>query len=78
MPRFHLHVKHRNTLVEDEEGEEFASLDSARAAAIQSAREIISDRLIHGQGINGDAFAIADEEGRIVLTVPFSEAIQRD
>jgi hypothetical protein len=73
MPRYYFHVRGRDGLRRDVDGIELADLQAARARAVKRACEIWSAHPPQ-PGSNDDAFEIADEAGRTVLTVPFSEA----
>ena len=75
MPRFHMHIRHVDELLEDGEGEEFPSLAEARAEAVLAARELIAAAVAAGKKPRYSRFEIADESGRIVLVMPFEEAI---
>jgi hypothetical protein len=45
MPRFFFHVRDRNGLTQDPEGEDFPNLESARAVARAAAREMLVERI---------------------------------
>ena len=78
MPRFHMNIRKGDELLEDWEGEEFPSLLEARIEAMQSARELMSARMAAGKMPDGHTrFEIADDCGKIVLVMPFEEAIDR-
>ena len=75
MPRFFLHVREGDKVIEDIEGAEFLSLAEARAEAIKSARELMSDKVTLAADPFDNRFEIADESGTIVLIVHFEDAI---
>jgi hypothetical protein len=75
MPRFFLHVREGARVTEDIEGAEFPSLAEARAEAIKSARELMSDKVTLAANPVDSSIEIADESGTIVLIVPFEDAI---
>jgi hypothetical protein len=77
MPRFHMHIRHADKLLEDGEGEEFPSLAEARTEAVRSARELMAANVASGKkpNHNHSRFEVADESGRVVLVMPFEEAI---
>ena len=77
MPLFYLNLRHGDTLLEDPEGRDFASLAEARTEAIMSARELMSSRVAAGKNPNHSRFEITDEAGKAVLVVYFEEAIER-
>jgi hypothetical protein len=75
MPRFYLHFRGSDGLGEDPEGIELPDIDAAHAEALRLARDmrlLWSD--IPPEARHELAFEIADETGKTVLTVPFSEA----
>ena len=52
-------------------------MDAARTEAIQGAREIAAERVKSGVLLDlHDNFEIADEAGRVLETVRFSEALK--
>src|SRR3990170_1468737 len=53
MPRFYLHIRDGDTILNDPDGFEAASLEDAKSEAIASAREIIAERVLAGQIVDG-------------------------
>ena len=49
MPRFYLHLRQGDALVEDPDGEESVSVAEARDAAKAAAREIMSEEIRQGE-----------------------------
>lgn len=78
MPKFYLHIEQSRGRVEDREGAEYRDLDAARVEAIESAREIMSERVRKGEPANHSRFVIMDEAGRTLDVVPFETAIAED
>lgn len=75
MTRLFLHQSLPQQFIEDTEGLEFSSLEDARKEAIESAREMICD-MARGGHIELDCkFQIANEGGKVLLVVPFSDAL---
>lgn len=73
---YFLHIRNGAADVIDPEGEEFADLASAKAAAIQGARELISQCVLAGMPMGlHRVFEIVDGNGNALATVPFSEAV---
>ena len=77
MPRFHMNIRKGDELLEDWEGVEFPSLLEVRTEAVQSARELMAARVAAGKMPDFYRFEIADESGKIVLVMPFEDAIDR-
>lgn len=75
MPRYYLHLKNREGVVEDLEGSHYADVSEARDDAIEAAREIMAERVLSGQQADGSEFLIADKSGHVLLTVPFETAM---
>jgi hypothetical protein len=75
MPKLHLHVRGNDFLAEDWEGAEYDSLDEARAEAIRGARQIMAERLMRGEVLDGSMIEIVDAAGKVVIQVPFKDAL---
>jgi hypothetical protein len=78
MPRYHFHLRKNGILEVDPEGAELPTLDAARDEAVLAAREILAERLLQGEVLDGDCFVITREDGTTVMEVPFKEAIRLD
>lgn len=76
MPRYYFNVSDHARVIIDDEGIELPGLDAAREEAVAAARELVSQSVLKGAACNGRAFEIVDDQGRVVLTVPFNEALQ--
>ncbi|SFB59701.1 hypothetical protein SAMN03159496_05588 [Rhizobium sp. NFR07] len=76
MSRYYFHIRDGDDLAEDREGAEFASIELARDEAFRSAREILAQRLLNDEVIDGQAFEITDEQGHLVERVPFRAAMR--
>ncbi|MDQ4088113.1 MAG: hypothetical protein M3177_08935 [Pseudomonadota bacterium] len=75
MPRFYFHL--RNDLaVDDEEGLKVPDLASAREYALFNARSIAAENVLKGRLNLSHRIEIADEDGRIVGTVSFADAVK--
>jgi hypothetical protein len=66
MPRYFFHVREGSDLNRDGEGQEFADGEAARREAINSVREILGEKLLHGGVLNHRSIEIADETGHVV------------
>jgi len=76
MPRFFLHVRDGVDLITDPDGSCFPDIGSARAEAILSARELMSQSILGHACIGIERrFEIADNQGSTVAIVPFREAV---
>jgi hypothetical protein len=75
MARFYLHLYNRVGFVEDQEGQELPDLAAARAVAIKSIRDLVSEEAKRGRIDFGARIEIAGEEGVVAAVVPFSEGV---
>ncbi|CAO4172348.1 DUF6894 family protein [Methylorubrum extorquens] len=79
MPRYFFNVRHRLApagLAQDPEGEQLADANAARERALTVARAMIArDRLVTIRDWMDCSFEITDEDGQLVLTVPFSDTV---
>jgi hypothetical protein len=72
MPQYYFHVCNGNGLVEDEEGQELPDLETARNAAIRSARDIM---VRNGMLDLSSFIEIEDEHHQLVDTLGFADAV---
>ena len=76
MARFYMHICDSNMTIEDEEGYEFADADTARAEALQSARDLMASNLREGRPLDLDRFfLVTDERGERLFVVQFRDAL---
>lgn len=76
MPRYYLNICNGSGFVEDEEGFELPGLDAAREKAIDGLRDIMAGEMRRGEINMGSYIEIEDENHRVVMTVPFLEAVR--
>ena len=72
MPMYYLHIRNRGQLERDPDGTELPDIDAALTEALKVARELAAEIPAYD---GSTVIEIADEDGQIVLTVPFSDAI---
>ena len=75
MPRYFFHIKDEQKTIRDVEGMELQDLDAVLEEARESARQIMSERVLEGHGPDGRVFVVTEEQGETVLTFPFRLAI---
>jgi hypothetical protein len=74
--RYFLHVKDDDALHEDPEGIELADLGAARAQAVAGGREMLAERLVAGEPIDGLQIIICDTDGGVLEQVGFSDLVR--
>lgn len=75
MPKYFFHIRDGNNFEIDTVGTHFPTLELAVSDAKLAAREIIAEKLMAGDRLDGQCFEITDEAGRVVDTVPFRSVI---
>lgn len=75
MARYYFHIRDRDKLIEDTEGQEFLDEAAIRAEALASARELLAEGILLGETMEHRTFEIMDARGGIVATIPFSDAL---
>ena len=75
MPRFYFHL-YCEFSVRDEEGRELVDPETAREAAKEDIRSIVSDAAKHGEIDMRGRVEIADAQGTVVETVSFTDAVK--
>jgi len=78
MPRYFFHVREGSHLNRDAEGQDLSDVEAARREAINSVREIISEKLLHGGALNHGSIEIADETGHVVDVIYSREVLLKD
>ena len=75
MPRYHFHV-YNDLVALDEEGKELPSIEAAREEAIRGGRALMAEQLMEaGRMRLQHRIEVADENGRVLLTIPFRELV---
>jgi hypothetical protein len=71
MPLYYFHIRNGSDLEQDPEGSELPDLETAHAEALTVARELTG---AIPEFNSNTLIEIADESGRTLLRVPFSDA----
>ena len=74
MPRYFFHVLNNRAII-DTQGAEYPGVDAAREAAVRTAGEIVVSEGTKFWQNDKWRMAVADETGRIILTLDFSATI---
>lgn len=75
MERYFFHLHECGTHIPDDEGRGLAGMEEARSEAIKAARDVMSAEVQAGRLCLGCRIDVKDGNGRLVLTVPFSDAL---
>ena len=77
MPRYFLKLTsgEQDGLPNDPDPEEHPSLEAARAEAVESIRQMTSEAIAAGIRLVIQAIDIIDEAGKVLVSVPVSEAL---
>ncbi|MBX9457301.1 MAG: hypothetical protein KL863_15445 [Rhizobium sp.] len=76
MPRYYFNIRSSQGLIEDPDGTDLPDLDTARAEARQSARDLLASLLQAGEEVDGQVFEIADGDGRVLDRLPFRSVVR--
>ncbi|WP_337181012.1 hypothetical protein [Shinella sp.] len=76
MPRYFFHIRSSDRFETDPEGAEFETLDKAIEDARMAAREIMSEKVLLGEELDGQRFEITTEDGVVAATVLFRSALR--
>lgn len=77
IPRFFF-IIHDDIDAEDDEGMILSGPEAARKEALKGARALACEQVCKGYLKLNHRIDVADESGRIVLTIPFREAVAVD
>jgi hypothetical protein len=77
MPRYFFHVREGSILHRDTEGQDLPDAETARGEAINSGREMLGEKLLHGGSLNNRNIEIADETGHVVDVVNSRDVLFR-
>jgi hypothetical protein len=75
MPQYFLHIYNSHGSAEDDEGLEASSLSAAREKAITGIRGLISAEAENGRINFKGRIDISDASGKVLVSVPFTEAV---
>jgi uncharacterized protein DUF6894 len=75
MARYFFHLRDDDAHLADDEGEELRDLEAARAYAINSVRQLLSQAALSGKaGSLRQQIEVVDERGQTALTIPVGHA----
>ena len=74
--RYFMNIRYRGRLIVDPEGDELANQKALHGHALATARDLVFRTRMHTIRSWFDcSFEVADESGRVVLVMPFAEAL---
>ncbi len=73
--KFFFHLRDVDSYEEDHEGIEFPSVAQAVAEARRSAREMVAELVLHDDVVDGRSLDIAGDDGSVLATVAFKDAV---
>ncbi|MBC7314640.1 MAG: hypothetical protein H5U11_19270 [Rhizobium sp.] len=76
MPRYYFNIRKADALEQDPEGSEFPSLDQAYDEAVKAAREMLAEKLMADEVIDGQRFEITSADGEVLREVPFKSVLR--
>jgi hypothetical protein len=76
MPRFYLHLRDGDDLIEDPDGSDLPDVEAAKEEARVSARHILAERVRSGKAIGNQCFEIVDELGNMCVTMWLREVLR--
>ena len=76
MSRFFFHLRSDDGRIDDLEGTEIPDLASARAEALDAARQILSEKMKAGAVLEEQTFELTDEGGCLLDVVSLELAIR--
>ena len=75
MPRYFFHVRDGDELILDPEGLELPNHGSVPSACQSLVREVLDEDQYRAELLDGRQFEIVDEQGRLVLIIPFRAVV---
>jgi hypothetical protein len=76
MARYYFHIRDHDAIVRDREGREMDGMRDAIQEAEEAAREILAEKVLRSEVIDGQKFEIYDEFGTKLFTVPFKSVLR--
>lgn len=77
MPKFFIGFRRGDRFAEDDEGQDFPSLDQAHAAALASARELMADNVKSASSSPWDTVIITSESGDVLMTISANDVLPK-
>jgi hypothetical protein len=78
MPKYVFHIREDGVLDRDEDGIDLPNADVAYKEAINAAREMLAEKVLKGDVIDGQRFELTTEDGILLCEVPFRALLRLD
>jgi hypothetical protein len=78
MTRFFFHVRDGDDVSRDTEGQELPSLDAACQEALNTNREMLGERLLHGGSLDDRQIEIANEKGEVLAVLNSKDTLLQE
>lgn len=78
MPRYFFHIRDSEGISFDEEGVVLLSDEQARAEALQAAREMLAEKILKGELVDGARFEVMRIDGAVIATIPLRSVLRLD
>jgi hypothetical protein len=76
MPRYYFNIRRKDGVSKDPAAVELLDLEQARQAALAYARELLAGNIAKGEILSDDIFEICDENEKILVSIPFRDALR--
>lgn len=76
MPRYYFHLREGKDSTLDDVGAVFPDLRTAEEYAKETAREMLADKVLRGELVDGERIEVVDESGRPLLILPLKAVLR--
>ncbi|MGV1777147.1 DUF6894 family protein [Agrobacterium fabrum] len=76
MPRYFFHVRDAEGLSVDMEGAILSTDEQARQEAVQAAREMLSEKILKDEVVDGSSFEVIRGDGHLIARIPLKSVIR--
>ncbi|CUX56316.1 MULTISPECIES: DUF6894 family protein [Agrobacterium] len=76
MPRYFFHVRDAQGLSVDMEGAVLSTDEQARREAVQAAKEMLAEKILKDEILDGSAFEVVRSDGLLVAKIPLKSVIR--
>lgn len=76
MPRYFFHVRDSDGLSEDNEGAILPGDEQARLEALKAAREMLAEKIIRDEVLDGTQFEVVRYDGSLIAKVPLRSVMR--